>query len=137
MGDAIMAVFRGARHAVRCAKAAVSLLSEFETFKNDRGLDGMEAVSLRIGFESGVISTGLIEFAGREDYSSAGHAVNLASRLQGACESQGVSVLLGPAARALIADDMSTEFVGSVTLKNVKDPVVVYTLKDVRRPTRN
>ncbi|MCX6376750.1 MAG: adenylate/guanylate cyclase domain-containing protein [Armatimonadetes bacterium] len=137
MGDAIMAVFRGGRHAVRCAQSAVSLLSEFETFKNDRGLDGMDKASLRVGFESGVISTGLIEFAGREDYSSAGHAVNLASRLEGACESQGVSVLLGPTARALIADDMSTEFVGSVNLKNVKDPVPVYTLKDAPRPTRN
>jgi adenylate cyclase len=130
IGDSIMAVFRGRRHAVKAAQTALSLLSQFEAFKDTHGLEGLRTTALRIGLESGVISTGLIEFADREDYSSAGHAVNLASRLQGACESQGLNVLLGPAAYALIGDEMPMAFVGSVALKNVKDPTPVYTLKD-------
>ena len=130
MGDSIMAVFRGKHHAVRAAHTALSLLSRFEAFKEGHGLEGLRTTALRIGFESGVISTGLIEFADREDYSSAGHAVNLASRLQGACESQGVNILLGPAACALIGDEIPTASIGSVTLKNVKGPTPVYTMKD-------
>jgi CHASE2 domain-containing sensor protein/class 3 adenylate cyclase len=96
-GDGFLIVFRGANHAQRCVRCVQPILEVVASV-------GQVA---RVGIESGTVSGGFVWEGARRVWSSAGDPVNLAARLQSACENAGVSALLGPVAASLLVGTTS------------------------------
>lgn len=131
IGDAIVVLFgapaRGsdrddALAAVRMALAMQERMSELRARWLHEGIE--EPFSIRIGVNTGVASVGNFGSRGRMDYTAIGRQVNLAARLQTACEPG--SVLLSHATWALVASEIACEPRGALQLKGSHHPVRVY-----------
>ena len=137
-GDGVMALF-GAPiahedHAVRAVAAALAMQTtarEYsETLKKERGF----GLSMRLGLNTGPVVVGRIGDDLRMDYTAQGETVNLAARLQGAAEPDGV--LISEAMHALVAGYFVADEVGPLTLKGIATPVKAYAVRSRRRRAR-
>ena len=106
IGDAVMA-FWGAPaanpdHATDCCRAALAC----QRAVAQAGLvdDSGEAVSIRIGINSGDMLVGNIGSEVRLNYTVIGDAVNIASRLEGTNKVYGSTIIIGPETRRLAGD---------------------------------
>jgi adenylate cyclase len=148
IGDAIMAVFgvplaratedeirQDARNAVRCALAMREKMAELNVGWRERGLP---ASNMRVGIHTGPLVAGSLGSAERQEYTVIGDSVNTASRLEsfdkewshpemsdkdGYCR-----ILMSEATHDLLEGEFETRRVGSMPLKNKKEPVTVYWL---------
>ena len=106
IGDAVMA-FWGAPalnpdHAIDCCRAALACqqaVSEL-ALVDDEG----QAVTIRIGLNSGDMLVGNIGSEVRLNYTVIGDAVNIASRLEGTNKLYGSRIIIGPETRRLAGD---------------------------------
>jgi class 3 adenylate cyclase/TolB-like protein len=116
LGDGFMATFDNILEAMSCAR-------EIQIKSKTREFD----IPLRIGLHYGDITI--------ENEDIFGHGVNMASRIQAIADPGGIYI--SESIHELIGDqkDIETQFMGSVPLKNIKDPVPVYALKDEDLPT--
>ena len=95
-GDGLMAAFNAPGdlkdHAAVAVETALSLIDaiESEVFSGSR-------LKVRIGVHTGPVAAGLIGGGARQTYTVYGDTVNVASRLEQACKSLGVSVLISDA----------------------------------------
>lgn len=97
IGDAIMAVFgvpfatgADADHAVR---AALSMLSRLDHLNRVRSRRGQDSVRMGIGLSTGELVAGNIGSPKRMDYTVIGDTVNLASRIEAATKTYGVTLI--------------------------------------------
>ncbi len=106
MGDCVMAFWNAPLddpdHALHALEAAREMLAEMENI--NRKVQAMlpeEAdvplIRMGIGINTGTCVVGNMGSDRRFDYSVLGDAVNLASRLEGQCDEQGVDILIGQA----------------------------------------
>ncbi len=111
LGDGFMATFDNVMEAIFCAL-------EIQIEAKDREFD----IPVRIGLHYGEINI--------ENEDIFGHGVNMASRIQAIADPGGVYI--SESIHELIdgKEDIETQFMGAVPLKNIKDPVPVYALKD-------
>ena len=132
-GDGMMVLFGAPERmepgeaARRCAAMAVDMCRATEVLKarwDDEGYDW--DIGVRIGINTGYATVGEFGCEQRMDYTAIGSEVNLASRLESACEVGGIT--LSHAAYALVKDSFPCVPRGEVTLKGIARPVRVYEL---------
>jgi class 3 adenylate cyclase len=131
MGDAIVVLFgapvRGGEreHALAAVRMALAMQARMAVLRERWLREGIEEpFQIRIGVNTGVASVGNFGSRGRMDYTAIGRQVNLAARLQTACEPG--RVLVSHATWALVEAEIPCEARGSIQVKGVHHPVRVY-----------
>ncbi|UJH92178.1 response regulator [Antarcticibacterium sp. 1MA-6-2] len=124
MGDCIMAVFKGEYHCDRAVDACLSIKSKLQELP-ERLEEGFKP-KISIGVNSGEMVSGNIGSCTlrRLDYTVIGDIVNIAARLQAAATVD--QILITQQNYNLIKESFSCREVGTISMKNKKDPVVVY-----------
>ncbi len=116
MGDGFMATFDNFLDALSCAR---KIQIEAKTREFD--------IPVRIGIHYGDITI--------DSEDIFGHGVNMASRIQAIADPGGIYI--SESIQEMIGDqeDLETQFMGAVPLKNIKHPVPVYALKGEGLPS--
>ncbi|MBN1105823.1 MAG: GAF domain-containing protein [Deltaproteobacteria bacterium] len=135
-GDGLMVIFKEGEvesHAREAVAAAMEIIAENHRMNQEVSYP-WGGVDLHLGINSGrayVGSTKMKSLAGeRWTYTASGMVTVLAARI-GAL-SGGTRLYIGPDTHAYVRGDFECEFLGERELKNVKGPVPVYWVKDVR-----
>src|SRR5262245_54877484 len=131
IGDVII-IFFGAPvatddrdHALRAVQMAIEMQQRLALLRQRWELEGIEdPFQIRIGINTGVASVGNFGSQGRLDYTAIGRQVNLAARLQVACEPG--RILLSHSTWALVHDAVPCVPKGEIQLKGLHHPVPVY-----------
>lgn len=130
MGDMIMA-FWGApltdkQHALHAVNASLEMLKNVEILKKEFKKEGLTAIDIGIGINSGDMNVGDMGSEYRRAYTVLGDSVNLGSRIEGLTRYYGISVLIGENTASHIKDDYILREAGRVRVKGKKIPVTVY-----------
>lgn len=125
VGDGVMAIFgwpipygdhatRGLRPARRIAEVADQMASWMEARFPERGLS---AFQVGVGVHTGLAVVGNIGSSTGMDFTTVGHTVNVASRLQGLCKELGWTVVASEATVQAAQGIYPLEKEGDVTLR--------------------
>jgi adenylate cyclase len=132
IGDALMAVFgvpfpspTDAIHACRCA---LRMMKALDVFNNKLKQNQRPPIAIGIGINSGEVITGNIGSEKRLEYTCIGDAVNLASRLEGACKTYGVSIILQETTQQVIGQEFLVRELDLIRVKGKKHPSRIYEL---------
>ena len=133
IGDALF-IFFGAPeatddkdHSLRCVNMAMEMQKEMKRLQEKWFDGGMEnPLRIRCGINTGMATVGSYGSDMRKEYTAFGMHVNLASRLETACDPDGI--LISHATWALIKDDVSTKELGEIEVKGFSRPVRTYAL---------
>ncbi len=87
---------------------------------------GIEPMSMRIGIHQGTAVVGNFGSEQRVDYTAVGPTVNLASRIENAC--QAGQTYISAEVRAQLGPDLTTEQAGDFQLKGIKGEIPLYRL---------
>lgn len=125
MGDCIMAVFKGPYHLDRAIDACLAIKNKLQELPPEQEEENFKPM-LSIGINSGEMISGNIGSCTlrRLDYTVIGDIVNVAARLQSAATVN--QILITAKNYEIIKESFSCREVGSISMKNKKDPVVVY-----------
>jgi adenylate cyclase len=132
IGDAVMAVFgaplRSERHAAQALGCVLQMHAELEALN----AGPLKALGLRfevgVGVNTGDMVVGNMGAETRFDYTVAGDAVNLASRLEGLTKTYGVFCLLGDATHAWAPPEFRFRALDLVQVKGKNAAVPVWEL---------
>ncbi len=138
MGDAIMAFF-GAPveqpdHALRACRTAVQMLAKLEELRRRWAAEGLPAIEIGIGLNTGPMVVGNMGSQSRFDYTVMGDAVNLGSRLEGTNKLYGTSCIVSESTLAQVKDQVVARELDSVVVKGKEQPVRIYELVAVGPP---
>lgn len=130
-GDALF-VFFGAPdrtndrdHALRSVRMAVDMQHKMALLQQKWFHEGIEyPLQIRCGINTGMATVGSFGSRRRSEYSAMGMQVNLASRLETAC--QPGSILISHATWALVNDQIDCRPVGRITVKGFSRPIRAY-----------
>ncbi|WP_424493741.1 adenylate/guanylate cyclase domain-containing protein [Salinimicrobium sp. GXAS 041] len=124
MGDCVMAVFKGSYHLDRAIDACLAIRDRIQELPA-RSKEGFKP-KISIGINSGEMVSGNIGSCTlrRLDYTVIGDVVNVAARLQSAAATN--QILISEENYERIKESFSCRKVGSIEMKNKKNPVVVY-----------
>jgi class 3 adenylate cyclase len=130
-GDALF-IFFGAPertndqdHALRCVKMGIKMQQKMEGLRQKWFNEGIEhPLQIRCGINTGMATVGSFGSRQRSEYSAMGTQVNLASRLETACEPGGV--LISHSTWALINDQVDCLSNETIEVKGFSRPVRVY-----------
>lgn len=132
-GDAILVLFGAPQatddrdHALRAARMSVQMQEAVQGLDELWRRDGIAVdLKVRMGINTGVVTIGSFGSAQRTKYSAVGTPVNLAARLQAACEPG--RVLISHDTWLLVHDEVGCTPHGELTLKGVSRPVTAYEL---------
>ncbi|MFO1070385.1 MAG: adenylate/guanylate cyclase domain-containing protein [Geminicoccaceae bacterium] len=133
MGDCVMAFWNAPldqpdhpRRALRCALAMQEALG---TLNAELAAEGIQALRVGIGINSGPCVVGNMGSEERFAYSVMGDAVNLASRLEGQGQRYGVVVCVGESTIDAVGEtDLALLELDRIAVKGKAEPVRVYTL---------
>src|SRR5438270_1998 len=129
IGDAVMAFF-GAPiaqddHADRAILAGMMLQRLVEEWNRDREAEGLPAVRIRVGINSGPAVVGNVGTEKRVDYTVLGSAVNIASRLESGVAKPG-QVVISQNTLDRTLGSFNTEPLGEFALKGLQQKMPVY-----------
>ncbi|MGD9201960.1 MAG: adenylate/guanylate cyclase domain-containing protein, partial [Chitinispirillia bacterium] len=137
-GDAIVAFFGAPMpmddHAQQaCATALdmqnkLSVLREKWTGEGEKWPEVVHKMRMRIGINTGPITTGNMGSAVRMNYTMMGDAVNLAARLESAAKQYGVYTMISHITYEIIRDDFETRQLDKITVVGKSEPVIIYEL---------
>jgi class 3 adenylate cyclase len=130
-GDALF-VFFGAPdrtgdrdHALRCVQMAVEMQQKMQALQKKWFSEGIEnPLQIRCGINTGMATVGSFGSGQRSEYSAMGMQVNLASRLETACEPGGI--LISHSTWALINDRVDCRSKETIEAKGFSRPVRAY-----------
>ncbi len=134
-GDAVMAVFGAPEplpdHAERALRCAIAMQARQEEL-NAAGwsVDGMVAMGVGIGVNTGPVIAGTVGGGGRLEYTVVGDAVNVASRLQNEAEG---GEIVATASTVTAAPAVACESIGVRHVKGREEPVEVFRVRGVER----
>jgi adenylate cyclase len=128
-GDAIVALWNAPQecpdHALEACRAAVASVEELSRLAEpDPSLAGAR---FGFGINTGEAVVGNVGSLGRLEYTAIGDSVNLAARICGVAP--GGEVWIGPATQELVAERISTEDLGSFSLKGKEEAVPLFRLR--------
>lgn len=132
MGDGIMAIWGAPaslsveEQAGRAVAAALGMQRRLALLSREWTASGLEGFSSRIGIHQDVVAVGDIGAEGLWSFTVIGGGVNLASRLEGAC--QPGRILVSSAVHRHVAGRFPFEGAMSLSVKGVRDPVVAHSL---------
>lgn len=131
IGDAIVIFFgdpetRGVKEdAIACVKMAIDMrkrMEELEVIWRDAGLE--KPLQCRIGINTGFCTVGNFGSNDRMDYTIIGSGVNLAARLEAACEPN--EILISYETRAHVKEIVHCEEHDEITMKGFAEPVTTF-----------
>ena len=133
-GDALF-VFFGAPdrtddrdHALRCVRMAMEMQQKMQALQKKWFSEGIEyPLQIRCGINTGMATVGSFGSGQRSEYSAMGMQVNLASRLETACEPGGI--LISHSTWALINDQVGCRSKETIAAKGFSRPVRAYEVK--------
>lgn len=138
IGDAVMVFFgdpasAGAQEdAYRCAAMAIEMQQHMRLLRQRWKREGIEQnLEIRIGINTGYITVGNFGTDSRMDYTILGTDVNLASRLESAC--QPGKVLISESTHELIKDRVQCRSAGEIQAKGFSRPIAVFEALDLKR----
>ncbi len=133
MGDSVMAIF-GAPIShedddLRAILTGMALQEEIKVFSKSVEDKIKKPLSMRVGINTGLVMAGRVGGENNRVYTVMGDAVNLASRLEQACEVGGV--LISESTYSGTASLVKTELPKSIKVKGKNEPITVYQVKGV------
>lgn len=130
MGDGVLALFGAPLaledHPRAAALAALEARDAVEELANERRRHGLPPLRIGIGVNTGEVVAGCLGARDRTEYTVIGHAVNVASRLEGSAGAG--QILLGPDTERRLDETFRRRPAGSLSLKGLADPVFAYEL---------
>lgn len=130
-GDGLMAIFGApqqlepeeqVRRALSAATAMHARLADLNKSWFRLGIE--KPLRVRIGINTGMLSVGTFGSDGRATYTAIGLQMNVAARIQAACEPGGI--LLSSASWHLVKDTVACDPLGEVSVKGVHFPISLY-----------
>ena len=134
IGDAIMALYGAptsmSDHATACCRTALDMQRKLnELNARWQAADATwPTLKCRIGINSGTPVVGNIGGEKRFDYTALGDAVNLAARLEPACKTYGVAIMIAQVTREFAGDAIQVRELDMLAVYGKKEPVRVYEL---------
>ena len=99
IGDAMMAIFNApldqADHEEQAIDCGLQIIENMEALNQEMQQEGLPAIAIGIGINSGKAVIGNMGSESRFDYTAIGDAVNTAARLESATKEQKVDLLIG------------------------------------------
>jgi adenylate cyclase len=132
MGDGLMAMWNAPaeqpEHAVNACRAALAMLSDLPAM-NDQWKDRLGVpLRLGIGLNTGRALCGNTGSRQKFKYGPLGHAVNLASRVEGATKHFGVPLLITGTTQSKLGSAFATRRLCKVRVVGIHEPVDLYEL---------
>lgn len=131
IGDALMIFFGDPEytddkdHALRAVRMAMEMQEKMAELR--RGWEDMgyeEPLHIRVGINTGYATVGNFGSGDRLNYTALGSAVNLASRLESACDPDRITI--SHTTWSLIKDEIDCEPKGQIEVKGFAEPVKIY-----------
>jgi adenylate cyclase len=145
IGDAVMAFFGAPLsqddHAIRAVRAGLMMRRLVDEWNELRAAEGLPAVKIRVGINSGPAVVGNVGTEKRVDYTVLGTSVNIASRLESGVAKAG-DVVVSQNTFDRLPLSFATEALGEFALKGLQQKMPVYRVLDesasgsVTHPTR-
>lgn len=136
-GDGLVAMWNAPldqpQHAERACRAALWMLDELQAFNGRWSERAGQVLQLGIGIHTGNAWVGNAGSRARIKYGPRGLCVNVANRIEKATRSLGVPVLISAATRRRLPPGAAVQRMGSVQLRGVTAPVMLYALHAVER----
>jgi adenylate cyclase len=137
-GDAIIAFFGAPMpmedHAYQACLTALDMQNALGGLRKkwisegDKWPEIVHQMRMRIGINTGLITTGNMGSSIRKNYTMMGDAVNLAARLESAAKQYGVFTMISNFTYEMIKDRFETRQVDKITVVGKSEPVTVYEL---------
>ena len=137
-GDAIIAFFGAPMpmddHAYQACLTALDMQEALGRLRKkwfsegDKWPEIVHNMRMRIGINTGLITTGNMGSSIRKNYTMMGDAVNLAARLESAAKQYGVYTMISENTYKLIKDAFAVRQLDKITVVGKSEPVVVYEL---------
>ena len=132
IGDAVMAVFGAPvdmpHHAEAACRAALECHRRIRLLSEEFRKQGRPGINIRIGLNTGEMIVGNMGSMQRMNYTVMGDAVNLASRLEGACKQFGTNSLVGPRTARQVGKAMVLRRIDLIRVKGKQEPVWIFEL---------
>ncbi len=136
IGDAIMIFFGDPEtlgeqeDAIACVKMAIAMRKRLEEMRREWDVLGvMQPLSVRMGVNTGYCTVGNFGSEERLDYTIVGGAVNLASRLESAADSD--EILISQDTFSLIKDVIACQPKHEIRVKGIAYPIMTYSVLDL------
>jgi adenylate cyclase len=137
-GDAIIAFFGAPMpmedHAKQACLTALDMQGRLGKLRKKWILEGdkwpgiVHEMRMRIGINTGAITTGNMGSKVRMNYTMMGDAVNLAARLESAAKQYGVYTMISHFTHEFIKNDFETRQLDKITVVGKSEPITVYEL---------
>ena len=114
-------------HADLAVSAALEIFQKVALLSEIRMAQGMSAVRVRIGIESGEALVGDLGSSFRSTYTAVGDCINFASRLETLAREMSVPLMIGSATQALLTQH-APRSLGKVTIRGTSTEIEVFTL---------
>jgi class 3 adenylate cyclase len=133
IGDGLYAFFgapeskNDADNAVQCVKMAIDMQQKMKDLNKkwfDMGID--ELLQIRCGINTGMATVGGYGSSERKEYTAMGMQVNIAARLEQACEPG--SILISHTTWGFVKDEISCSEQGKINVKGLQRPIRVYSV---------
>ena len=132
IGDAIMALYGAPTslpdHAARACRTALRMQRRLEQLNRHWLETGRPELGMRIGVNTGWPVVGNIGGDKRFDYTALGDAVNLAARLEPACKTYGVDIMISAVTREAAGNAIIARELELLAVKGKEEAVPVYEL---------
>jgi adenylate cyclase len=130
IGDAMMAIFNApldqADHEEQAIDCGLQIIENMEALNQEMQQEGLPAIAIGIGINSGKAVIGNMGSESRFDYTAIGDAVNTAARLESATKEQKVDLLIGESTSK--ASVKMLNLVNEIYVKGKEKGLRVYTL---------
>ena len=130
IGDAMMAIFNApldqADHEEQAIDCGLQIIENMEALNQEMQQEGLPAIAIGIGINSGKAVIGNMGSKSRFDYTAIGDAVNTAARLESATKEQKVDLLIGESTSK--ASVKVLNLVNEIYVKGKEKGLRVYTL---------
>jgi len=137
-GDAIIAFFGAPMpmddHAKQACLTALDMQARLGQLRKKWASEGdkwpgiVHGMRMRIGINTGAITTGNMGSKVRMNYTMMGDAVNLAARLESAAKQYGVYTMISHFTHEFIKNDFETRQLDKITVVGKSEPVIIFEL---------
>ncbi len=138
IGDAIMALFGapfpGEMDANNAMRAANDMIVTLRTLNATFAAAGKRLIEIGVGLNTGDAVVGSIGSPKRMEYTAIGDTVNLASRLESACKTYGVKVIVSEFTVRQLTDPWRLRELDLMRVKGKQQPVAIYEALDHHTP---